>query len=149
YAGRPSEQEIEAAPARPPPSGPRRAPKIWQRTHTAASPCGGGDPLPSAVASRPRSGTLPRVSAEEAPLPPAAHRPNGASGRPEVVCGVGASAGGLAALRAFVRSLSRGAGVSVVVAQHASPEQPPLLAGLLARETELDVVLAEEALELH
>ncbi len=65
------------------------------------------------------------------------------------MCGVGASAGGLAALRTFVRSLARGAGISVVVVQHAAPEQPPLLMGLLARETELDVVLAEEAADLR
>ena len=57
-----------------------------------------------------------------------------------VIVGIGASAGGLEALQAFVRSLKPGGQFTYVVAQHLSPHHRSMLMELLARETELPVV---------
>ncbi|MGE3812077.1 MAG: EAL domain-containing protein [Candidatus Nanopelagicales bacterium] len=55
------------------------------------------------------------------------------------VVGIGASAGGVEALRELVPHLPQ-AGAAFVVAQHMSPVHPSLLMQVLARETSLDVV---------
>jgi two-component system CheB/CheR fusion protein len=55
------------------------------------------------------------------------------------VVGIGASAGGIEALRDVVPHLPQ-TGASYVVAQHMSPVHPSLLLQVLARETALDVV---------
>jgi two-component system CheB/CheR fusion protein len=54
--------------------------------------------------------------------------------------GIGASAGGLDALRALVREILRGRGLSVVIVQHLSPTHRSMLVELLAREAALPVV---------
>ena len=55
------------------------------------------------------------------------------------VVGVGASAGGLEALREFVSQLSMSGEFCVVIAQHLSPSHRSMLMELLARETPLEV----------
>lgn len=55
------------------------------------------------------------------------------------VVGIGASAGGLEALRDFVRNLTPNGTMAYVVAQHLSPTHRSMLMELLARETELRV----------
>lgn len=54
--------------------------------------------------------------------------------------GVGASAGGLEALTAFLHPLPTGLRAAIVIVQHMSHTHPSLLVQLLARETRLEVV---------
>lgn len=61
-----------------------------------------------------------------------------------LVVGIGASAGGLAVLKAFVSSLKKTGRMSFIVVQHLSPEHESMLPELLGRETELPVVGAED-----
>ncbi len=61
-----------------------------------------------------------------------------------IVVGIGASAGGLEALRLFVADLPKGANMAYVVAQHMSPQHRSMMADLLARETKLDVEEVED-----
>jgi two-component system, chemotaxis family, CheB/CheR fusion protein len=56
-----------------------------------------------------------------------------------IYVGVGASAGGLEALRPFVASLPSRANMTYIVAQHMSPDHRSLMVELLARETSLKV----------
>lgn len=56
------------------------------------------------------------------------------------VVGIGASAGGLEALRVLVRLLPPGLGACCAVAQHLSPTHRSMLVELLARETSFRVV---------
>lgn len=65
-----------------------------------------------------------------------------ASGAPLYYVGVGASAGGLEALRPFVANLPAHANMTYIVAQHMSPDHRSLMVELLARETTLKVVEA-------
>ena len=53
--------------------------------------------------------------------------------------GIGASAGGLEALRDLVRHLSPDVGAIYVILQHMSPQHKSLLTELIGRETELEV----------
>ncbi len=50
---------------------------------------------------------------------------------PDLVVGVGASAGGLAALQALLPNLPRGAGLAVVLVRHLGDDEPDLLPGSL------------------
>ncbi len=54
--------------------------------------------------------------------------------------GIGASAGGLEALRSFVRNLSGDTGASYIVAQHMAPHHRSMLSEITGRETELPVL---------
>lgn len=56
------------------------------------------------------------------------------------VVGIGASAGGLEALRALISNLPEIKSLSILIAQHLSPQHRSLLTELLARETDLPVV---------
>ncbi|RLK48776.1 two-component system CheB/CheR fusion protein [Alkalispirillum mobile] len=68
------------------------------------------------------------------------NRPEGGEApRPLTVVGIGASAGGLDALRALVKALPADTGLTFVVAQHLSPRHESMLTQLLARETALAV----------
>jgi two-component system CheB/CheR fusion protein len=60
------------------------------------------------------------------------------------IVGVGASAGGLAALEQFFRSASPTGGLAYVVVQHLDPTQKALLPALLQRVTSLRVRQADE-----
>ncbi len=56
------------------------------------------------------------------------------------VVGIGASAGGLEALRPFVANLPTSANLCFVIAQHLSPQHRSMMVELLARETKIPVV---------
>ncbi len=84
---------------------------------------------PSSKAS-PRS-TSPRSSKASPP----------SSKKEEIyVVGIGASAGGLEALRPFVANLPTSANLCFVVAQHLSPQHRSMMVELLSRETKIPVV---------
>ncbi|MEM7684134.1 MAG: chemotaxis protein CheB [Pseudomonadota bacterium] len=57
----------------------------------------------------------------------------------QFIVGVGASAGGLEAIRALLKSAPNDAPASYVIAQHMSPTQRSMLQPLIARETHLQV----------
>ena len=74
------------------------------------------------------------IPSDGVPAVPQIEKPDG-----PVIVGIGASAGGLEALQAFVRNLKPDGRFSYVVAQHLSPHHRSMLLELLARETTLEV----------
>lgn len=66
-----------------------------------------------------------------------------------LVVGIGASAGGLEALRALVANLPTGSRMSYVIAQHLSPTHESLLVQLLARETNLPVREIQDGMRIE
>ncbi|MBE9062796.1 chemotaxis protein CheB [cf. Phormidesmis sp. LEGE 11477] len=60
------------------------------------------------------------------------------------VVGIGASAGGIEACSALLRAVPVETGAAFVIIQHLSPDTPSMLAQVLARETELPVVEAQD-----
>jgi two-component system CheB/CheR fusion protein len=81
------------------------------------------------------------------PGPDGARAPrSAASGGMPIVVGIGASAGGLEALRTLVSHLPAHAGVAYVVAQHLSPTHHSMLVTLLGRETRLPVAEVTDGL---
>jgi|GEM_PF-2778299 len=55
------------------------------------------------------------------------------------IAAIGASAGGLDAVRALLQDLPRNTGVAYIYIQHLSPHHPSTLASLLARFTKMPV----------
>lgn len=66
-----------------------------------------------------------------------------------LVVGIGASAGGLEALREMATTLSTKANAAYIVAQHLSPSHSSMLAELLSSHTDLDVCSAEHLMALR
>lgn len=66
-----------------------------------------------------------------------------------IVCGIGASAGGLEALRLLINHLPVDSPVAYVVAQHLSPQHRSMLVSLLGRETSMNVLEAHEAQKVY
>lgn len=64
------------------------------------------------------------------------------------VIAIGASAGGLDALRRFFQSARKGDGVAYIVAQHLSPHHKSLMPELLARHTDVEMHAATEGVIL-
>ena len=68
-------------------------------------------------------------------------RPSSPKSKDELyVVGIGASGGGLEALRPFVANLPTSANLCFVVAQHLSPQHRSMMVELLSRETKIPVV---------
>ena len=65
------------------------------------------------------------------------------------IAGIGASAGGLEALRELFRELPAAPGLCVVVVQHLSPTHRSMLVSLLAREAQLPVLEIEDGMSLQ
>ena len=63
-----------------------------------------------------------------------------------VVIGIGASAGGLEALQAFIQNLPASSNMAYIIAQHLSPTYKSLMVELLAKGTELEVLAATDGL---
>ena len=63
--------------------------------------------------------------------------------------GIGASAGGLEAIRDFVRHLPKRSNASFVIVQHLSPDHQSLLTTLIDRETHLKVSDVKDGLKLE
>jgi two-component system CheB/CheR fusion protein len=77
----------------------------------------------------PRGGAPPDVT-EEAPAVPSSLFP---------IVGIGASAGGLAAVTELLKELPRGIGAAVVIIQHLDPEHGSLSGEILSRISPLPV----------
>ena len=65
------------------------------------------------------------------------------------VVGIGASAGGLAALEAFFSAMPPDSGMAFVVVQHLSPDFKSLMDKLLARHTSMPIHRVEDGIELQ
>ncbi len=65
-----------------------------------------------------------------------------------VVC-IGASAGGLEALERFFKACPSDTGAAFVVIQHLSPDYKSIMNNLLARHTNMPVVMVEEAMPIE
>jgi chemotaxis response regulator CheB len=91
--------------------------------------------LPGSPADR--SGSLKSVTTETS-LPQAADRLGG--DRPFPIVGIGASAGGLEALEAFLTNVPVKSGMAFVVVQHLDPTHKGIMVELLQRATPMPVV---------
>lgn len=69
---------------------------------------------------------------------------SGAEARPIYVVGIGASAGGLEALRQFFAEMRADSDMAFVVIQHLAPNHKSLMAELLSRSTQMPVKQAEQ-----
>lgn len=107
-------------------------------------------PIEKSSAAKALDATLPP------PRKPAAKRVTGkaasdpgddnSASSPLFYVGIGASAGGLEALRPFVAGLPAHANMTYIMAQHMSPDHRSLMVELLARETSLKVAEASNNL---
>lgn len=71
------------------------------------------------------------------------------SPEPSYVVGIGASAGGLEALRAFFSAMPTDTGMAFVVVQHLAPDYKSLMVELLGRSTAMPVLRAEEGMAVR
>jgi two-component system CheB/CheR fusion protein len=70
-------------------------------------------------------------------------------GKPRLVVGIGASAGGLDPLVRFVENLPPDPGLALVIVQHLSPDFKSLMDELLARHTPLPIHLVEDGMPVE
>lgn len=71
------------------------------------------------------------------------------TGKPGYIVCIGASAGGLDALERFFKACPSDTGAAFVVIQHLSPDHKSMMANLLARHTEMPIILVENDMELQ
>ena len=83
---------------------------------------------------------MKKVKPDSVPLPPPF------SGY--VIC-IGASAGGLDALERFFKACPRDTEAAFVVIQHLSPDHKSIMNNLLARHTEMPVIMVEDAMSIE
>ena len=88
--------------------------------------------------------TAATYTADARPGAPVSEEPKGVL----PIVGIGASAGGLAALEAFFSSMpgETRSGIAIVVIQHLSPDHKSLLTELVQRRTEMEVFQASDGL---
>ncbi len=82
--------------------------------------------------------------AKGGPPAPASDAPEFRPAPPFPVVGIGASAGGLEALKALLSAVPADTGMAFIVIQHLDPEQKSHMAELLAKQTKMRVVEAEQ-----
>jgi len=92
----------------------------------------------------------PRKARPRARKPPAVRPPPSRAPRPAgpLIAGLGASAGGLAALEKFFANAPSGLGVAYVVVQHLDPEHASILGELLQRVSRLPVVEVTDGMKV-
>jgi two-component system CheB/CheR fusion protein len=96
-------------------------------------------------------GARKRTAAERPPTDPSAAQPADPAtrNRPVNVVGLGASAGGLAALRQFFHNVADDSGLAYVVVVHLSPEHESHLATLLQPHSKMRVLQVHETMPLE
>ncbi len=114
--------------------GPRRAVSTTKRATHAKAPTAKAGTAKSSSSKPPSAKPEPIVAADD--------------GVPLVV-GIGASAGGLEALRGFVAHVPDDTQAAFVVAQHLAPHHASMLVPLIARETRLPVREVEDGMRLE
>jgi two-component system, chemotaxis family, CheB/CheR fusion protein len=91
----------------------------------------------------------PAVQTARAPHVSASKPPRGTAREPvELIVVIGASAGGLAASRALLKTLPTRANTAYILVQHLDPSHDSLMVGLLQRHTTMSVVEATHGGEL-
>jgi two-component system CheB/CheR fusion protein len=92
-----------------------------------------------------------RKAAPRAPRKPAAGAPpaRDKQAADAIIVGIGASAGGLAALEQFLRNVPPSLGVAFVVVQHLDPEHASVLVELLQRVSSLPVVEVTDGMKVR
>jgi len=113
--------------------------------HGCAS--GGLSPEPTVAASDP-SGAEPADDPAGGPPERSLDDPT-EKPRPTLFVGLGASAGGLEALRQFFDGMSPSSGVAFIVVQHLSPDHKSLMDELLAKNTEMSVESVVDGVEVR
>jgi two-component system CheB/CheR fusion protein len=98
---------------------------------------------------RKSSRKAPAARAKASAFRPQAVAADGADGKRPTragfpVVGVGASAGGLEALKAFLSTVPASTGMAFLIVQHLDPKQKSHMAELLAKQTAMPVAEAEE-----
>ena len=66
-----------------------------------------------------------------------------------LVVGIGASAGGLDAFRSFLYRMAPDSGMAFILVQHLAPDHKSMLTEILARESEMPVVQAEDGMAVE
>ncbi len=66
-----------------------------------------------------------------------------------IIVGIGASAGGLEALQHFFNSMPGNSGLSFVVVQHLSPDYKSLMADILSKYTDMEVIQVENEMVIE
>ena len=69
--------------------------------------------------------------------------------KPDLIIGIGASAGGLEAIEQFFQSAPFSSQVAYVIVQHLSPDFKSLMDELLARRTQIPILHAQDGQPLH
>ena len=119
-------------------NGPRRFSVAKKKTGNSRPRRKGGDKKGVPGRRQARTGAVARA-AQPAPAPK----------KPEVtVVGIGASAGGLNALREFFRHVPDASGLAYVVVVHLSPQHESHLAGLLQPHSRMQILQVSETTEL-
>ncbi|MFT3914905.1 MAG: chemotaxis protein CheB [Anaeromyxobacteraceae bacterium] len=109
----------------------------------ARRPSRGRGPSPSKPAAREEAGRAQREAPE--PQPPAGP----AAGDALPVVGIGASAGGLEALEAFLRHVPESSGIAWVIVQHLDPKDRGAMVGLLQRATPMPVAQVSDRMPVE
>jgi two-component system CheB/CheR fusion protein len=86
---------------------------------------------------------MPRIKPKTSTTSGKKTNPAKQGGAAQCIVGIGASAGGLEALQAFVRHLPDDSSMAYVIAQHLSPQHRSMMVELLARHTKLTVTLVK------
>ncbi|MGC9312628.1 MAG: chemotaxis protein CheB [Sediminispirochaetaceae bacterium] len=69
--------------------------------------------------------------------------------KPRFVVGIGASAGGLDAIRVLIRNIPSDTGMAFVIVQHLSPDFKSLMDELLSKETSMPVVIPDNGTKIR
>lgn len=101
------------------------------------------------MSPRKRKGLPNDISAPGEKGSPGGHDGEGSRDNDLFVVGIGASAGGLEALRTFVANLPASSRMAYVIAQHLSPQHRSMMVELLGRETHLPVAEATDGCVLE
>ena len=75
--------------------------------------------------------------------------PHPSGDRPTIVCGIGASAGGLSPVEEFFDAMPTQTGIAFVVIQHLSPDHESMMVNLLSSHTEMEVAEAINGAQLE
>jgi len=88
-----------------------------------------------------------KQAAAAIPTPP--HPPTPAAAVTFPIVGIGASAGGLEALEAFLRNVPENSGIALVIVQHLDPTHKGIMAELLQRATSMKVMQVKDRTRVH
>jgi two-component system CheB/CheR fusion protein len=115
--------------------------------HCRSASNGSGRAMSKSVNNRPRANKVatkqrqPKVHSQSEPMNQAPE-----PARPLMIVGIGASAGGLSAFKAFFAEMPTDSGIGFVLVQHLDPTHKSILSELVGRQTRMPVVDAEDGM---